>query len=300
LSDVLIVEDQAQVARLLLRWVEAEGATAVAATSAEQALLLASQQTPAVALCDVNLPGGRDGFWLAEQLRALHPETAVVMTTGLHYFDAAVAGLRAGVVDYVTKPVSRERLQEALRRALAEHQSRKASSSASESTSDQSGGYQGAPGAKAALLTVLHAQGGAAVHHAQHAADVAAKLARALSLAGRDVALVEYAALLCHIDRVDVHGLARKVPDLSDASAIALASQERFDGSGFPLGLRGSAIPRGARIVAVANAYDALVTGSGGVRVTPEQAVEILCHERAGQFDPAVLRALRISQRELR
>jgi DNA-binding NtrC family response regulator len=126
-SVVLIVEDQAVVARLLVTWVEAEGASPMLATSAEQALLLASERTPAVALCDVNLPGGRDGFWLAEQLRSLHPETAVVMATGLHQFDHAVAGLRAGVVDYVTKPVTRERLMQAVRRAFSEHEARMAS-----------------------------------------------------------------------------------------------------------------------------------------------------------------------------
>jgi putative two-component system response regulator len=125
-SVVLIVEDQAVVARLLVRWLEAEGASPVLATSAEQALLLASERTPAVALCDVNLPGGRDGFWLAEQLRSLHPETAVVMATGLQQFDHAVTGLRAGVVDYVTKPVTRERLMQAVRRAFSEHEARMA------------------------------------------------------------------------------------------------------------------------------------------------------------------------------
>ena len=46
---------------------------------------------------------------------------------------------------------------------------------------------------------------------------------------------------------------------LSAASAIAVATAERFDGTGFPLGLKGDAIPFGARILAVAEAYDHLV-----------------------------------------
>lgn len=295
MSVVLIVEDQAVVARLLVRWVEAEGASPMLATSAEQALLLASERTPAVALCDVNLPGGRDGFWLAEQLRSLHPETAVVMATGLHQFDHAVTGLRAGVVDYVTKPVTRERLMQAVRRAFSEHEARIASLAARNQTSSQD---SEGTGAKAALLTVLRAQSGAAAQRAQQAADVAAKLSRALGVGASDIALVEDAALLCHINRVDVHGLARKMPHLNSASAIALAAQERFDGTGFPMGLKGTAIPLGARILAVANAYDALVVGAGITRVSPDRAVDTICGE-SGKYDPEVLRALQLIKRDL-
>lgn len=266
------------------------------ATSAEQALLLASERPPAVALCDVNLPGGRDGFWLAEQLRNLHPATAVVIATGLHQFDHAVMGLRAGVVDYVTKPVSRERLIQAVRRAFGEHQARVASLSMRNQQASQEG--EGS-GAKAALLTLLRAQSGAAAQRAQQAAEVAAKLARALGIGATDVALVEDAALLCHINRVDVHGLAREMPHLNSASAIAHAAQECFDGTGFPLGLKGAAIPLGARILAVANAYDALVVGAGITRVSPDRAVDTICGGSGTKFDPAVLQALQLIKRDL-
>ena len=293
---VLIVEDQPVVARLLVRWVETEGASPMLATSAEQALLLASERTPAVALCDVNLPGGRDGFWLAEQLRNLYPATAVVIATGLHQFDHAVMGLRAGVVDYVTKPVTRERLIQALRRALSEHQVRMESMAARNQRASQGG--EGTR-ARAALLAVLNAQGGEAVHRAQRASEVAAKLARALGVSGSDLSIVEDAALLCHINRVDVHGLASKMPHLNSASAIALAAQERFDGTGFPMGLKEEAIPLGARILAVANAYDALVAGAGVTRVASDRAVDIICTESGTQFDPAVLCALKLIERDL-
>jgi HD-GYP domain-containing protein (c-di-GMP phosphodiesterase class II) len=66
---------------------------------------------------------------------------------------------------------------------------------------------------------------------------------------------------------------------------IIHAHHERWDGGGYPRGLEGDAIPLGARIVAVADAYDAITAGG---RRTPAQALEVLAGA-AGQFDPHVV-----------
>ena len=84
---------------------------------------------------------------------------------------------------------------------------------------------------------------------------------------------IERAAILRNITRLDVHALGRQVPFLAAASAITAAMQEHFDGSGFPLGLAGDRIPLGARILAVAEAWDVLVAsrspGNDPVPPTP-------------------------------
>ncbi|OFW14096.1 MAG: hypothetical protein A3F70_01160 [Acidobacteria bacterium RIFCSPLOWO2_12_FULL_67_14] len=288
MSSVLIVEDQAPIARLLQTWAEAEGMAATVAASAEQGLLLAAERAPAVALCDIRLPGGRDGFWLVEQLRVLRPETAVVMTTGLNDFDTAVTGLRMGVTDYIVKPYTREQIKEGLKRALTEHELRRAALPAP----DAPEAGELASRVKAALVAVLRAQEGPAVSHAQRVSDLSVRLATALGLSPADVSRVEHTALLCDVERLDIHTLGRKALHLGEASAIAVAVQERFNGSGFPLGLRGEAIPLGARIVGVADAFEELVMGAGP-RFDPADAVVALCQGRADQFDPAVLEALR-------
>lgn len=126
MSQVLIVDDQAEMRRLLRKWVEAEGATAIEAATAEEGLeaALAAEDT-AVALCDLRLPG-HNGLWLADQLRRVAPHTSVVMTTGAHDFDVAVKSLQKGVIDYVEKPFSRARIQAALYRGFATHTARRA------------------------------------------------------------------------------------------------------------------------------------------------------------------------------
>jgi response regulator RpfG family c-di-GMP phosphodiesterase len=95
-----------------------------------------------------------------------------------------------------------------------------------------------------------------------------------------------------------LHGQAmlKNVPFLAAANEIAVAAHERYDGSGFPRGLKGEAIPIGARIIGVADAWDELVSGIGGTPVAPAHALEILSVERLVQFDPLVVGALTMLQ----
>ena len=297
MSEVLIVEDEAPIRRLLHRWIDAEGLRAMEAESAEQGLLLASEKSPAVAFCDINLPRGQSGFWLVEQLHRLHPATSVVVTTGLHKFDVAVTGLRAGATDYIVKPFTRDRFREALQRGLAVYESRKGTAAAQAHVGTCRSQSEPA-GTIAALLSVLRADQEAAVPRAHRVSQRAVAIARAMNVGGTMASDVEHAAILRSITRLDVHALGRQVPFLAAAITITAAVQERFDGTGFPLGLAGDNIPLGARVLAVAEAWDELVEGSRGGSLTPAQALEVMCGERARQFDPAVLRALAAVQRE--
>jgi cyclic di-GMP phosphodiesterase len=297
MTEVLIVEDEAPIRRLLHKWIDAEGVRAVEAESAEQGLLLASEEFPAVAFCDINLPRGQSGFWLVEQLHLLHPETSVVVTTGLHRFDAAVTGLRAGATDYIVKPFTRDRFREALQRGLTEHRSRKAALATQE---PQAGGSPERPvGATAALLSVLRVDHEDALEHARRVGRVAVALARAMNVGESVTVDIEHAAILRNITRLDVHAIGRQVPFLAAASTITAAVQEHFDGTGFPLGLSGERIPLGSRILAVAEAWDDLVSGTRQGKLTPAQAIDVLCGERAREFDPAVLGALPAVQAEV-
>jgi len=78
---------------------------------------------------------------------------------------------------------------------------------------------------------------------------------------------------------------------LQDILPIVHAHHERWDGSGYPLGLSGDAIPQGARVVAVAEAFDAMSHKTPhGERRTPEQALAELERCAGTQFDPQLVR----------
>ncbi len=86
--------------------------------------------------------------------------------------------------------------------------------------------------------------------------------------------------------------LGRVSPLLTIAKEITLCHQEKWDGSGYPKGLWGAQIPLSARIVALADVYDALISNKvykDGV--SHERAVEVLTEGRGAHFDPDVLDA---------
>ncbi|HEV2786779.1 MAG TPA: HD-GYP domain-containing protein, partial [Solirubrobacteraceae bacterium] len=88
---------------------------------------------------------------------------------------------------------------------------------------------------------------------------------------------------------------------LHDVGAVVRSSHERFDGTGYPDGLRGEEIPLAARIVAVADAYSAMTTRrSYRDAMAPSRAVEELRAHAGSQFDPAVVAAtLVVLERDL-
>jgi hypothetical protein len=86
--------------------------------------------------------------------------------------------------------------------------------------------------------------------------------------------------------------LLAHVPDLDHIRPIILAHHERFDGSGYPNGLRGALIPRAAQIIAVADGYGSMTTAHPYRRaLTQDAAIAQLRSAAGSQFDPAVVEA---------
>src|SRR5829696_5526566 len=79
---VLVVDDENGVRDLMSRWLQAGGYSVASASGADEALGVIQTFAPAVALCDIRMPG-RDGLWLAQRIRQQYPETAVIIATGV-------------------------------------------------------------------------------------------------------------------------------------------------------------------------------------------------------------------------
>lgn len=95
--------------------------------------------------------------------------------------------------------------------------------------------------------------------------------------------------------------LGRAVPFLHYAKEIAYSHQEKWDGSGYPEGLAGENIPISARLMAVADVYDALISRRVyKPEMTHEQAVEIIVKGSGQHFDPAIVEAFLLVQEECR
>lgn len=293
MSDVLIVEDESAVRRLVRHWLQAEGFAVAEAGTAEEGLALANRSpAPAVALCDLRLPG-HSGLWLADQLRQALPETTVVMMTGVQDFEIAVRSLQSGVIDYVAKPFSRERIQEALQRAFAAHTARRAVANMQQELNTGRMRVSEAlaevemttSGTIEALLRLMDAHTPGARAKATRLSGLSVNVALALEMREPDVSRVEYAALLYELDTLALSEILTHVPFLAAAGdLVTIARDSETTSSG------GEDLPLGARVLSAVVAFDTLVNGA--TPLARGVAVEQLASRPGVLFDGRVLDAL--------
>jgi len=120
---ILIVEDDAILARGLVRILESEGYAVDTVTRGEQALLAMKQERFDLVILDVGLPG-MDGFEVLRRLRAVPEPAPVLVLTARHTLDDRVRGLDLGGDDYVAKPFAMSELVARVRALIRRSQAR--------------------------------------------------------------------------------------------------------------------------------------------------------------------------------
>lgn len=116
-AKVLIVDDDRDTLELLRELMAKEGHQVRAASSAESALALMSQEEPNLVISDIQMPG-MDGLALLAETRKRHPETLVILLTAYGSLATAVEGIKAGAFDYLSKPFLVDEIRLLVRRAL--------------------------------------------------------------------------------------------------------------------------------------------------------------------------------------
>jgi DNA-binding NtrC family response regulator len=120
MARILVVDDKASMRKMLSGALAAQGHEVRAVGSGGEALLALKRQPAALVLTDLRMPG-LDGLALTREVRALHPETAVVVMTAYGSVDTAVEAMRLGAANFLTKPFSLETLKVVVDKALAVH-----------------------------------------------------------------------------------------------------------------------------------------------------------------------------------
>ena len=328
-ANILVVDDEPAVRDVLATWLQSAGYRCAQAGDAQSALAYVAAHPVDVALLDLGLPD-HDGLWLAQQIRQQTADLALIVVTGAQRFDAAVAGIRLGVLDYLLKPFSQHELLQAVRRAVEWRESlqrdrergqalrREIGERREALTSDLAGLDQATAGTIQALLETLHQRNPDATAHASRVARMAVDLAAALHIEPVEMADIERGALLHDVGKVALpdallhkagphseedfalirthvelgRDILAKVPTLASVAAIVAGSHEAFDGSGHPNGLSGVDIPRGARIISIVDTFDALTWGRDVTDpLTYARAAAELVRCAGGRFDPDYVRA---------
>src|SRR3954468_4734370 len=122
-SRVLIVDDEQSTCELLELTLRRDGLTVEYRTSGLDALELVAERDFDVILTDLGM-ASLGGAELCERILAIRPEVPVIVVTGNASFDPAVAGIRAGAYDFVTKPVDPKMLALVVARAVQHGQLR--------------------------------------------------------------------------------------------------------------------------------------------------------------------------------
>jgi HD-GYP domain-containing protein (c-di-GMP phosphodiesterase class II) len=254
------------------------------------------------------------------------------MATGVQEVGPAVKTLRQGVIDYLTKPFGRDRLQEAVTKGLEWHQSawdaRRWRESLEQEMAIRRVRLNDAVTAVAignddtldSMMSMLTLTDREAYAHGYRVAALAVSVARTLGLPEEAFATIEHGALLHDVGKLAVpEAILRKpapltveelllvrchpaigseliaqVPYLESAVPIVRDAHERMDGLGYPRGVRASDVSIGARIVCVADAYDTM-TRPRVFRdaLSPAEALLELQRCSGTQFDPLVVDAFR-------
>ena len=113
--DILIVDDEPQVAEVLAKSLEREGHSAQIANSGEEALRILGTHEPDALFLDVSMPG-MNGLEVLSQVKRLRPSLPVVVITGHATADEVAEVKRLGAVDVIAKPAPLTHYQQALRR----------------------------------------------------------------------------------------------------------------------------------------------------------------------------------------
>lgn len=116
---VLVVEDEELMRTILRQLLEAENYSVVTADSAESAIEAYSGNDISITLTDIKMPG-RDGISLLDQIKSIDDQAVVIVMTAFSSVDTAIAALRKGAYDYVTKPFVNEDLLQTVKNAVTQ------------------------------------------------------------------------------------------------------------------------------------------------------------------------------------
>ena len=121
---ILIVDDELSVRDSLGKWFREEGYEIGTAESANEALTKLAETSWDVALVDIKMHG-TDGIELQRRMHEVHPDMAVIIMTGYASVETAVAALKNGAYDYVTKPLDPDEIAHLVKNALAHKQTQR-------------------------------------------------------------------------------------------------------------------------------------------------------------------------------
>jgi len=312
---VLLVEDdveQLNFARLAL---EREGFQVTGVGDAHAAVKQLHAQDFDVVVSDLRLPG-MSGVQFLRYVRLYRSDLPFVMLTGMNDVPTAVSSMRDGADEYLLKPVDPVTLRERLRTAIVQRAEKAAAGR--QARQAETAGLIGFLRGVHALINSLEMKDQYTRDHSKKVAGVSMTMARELGGLGRkEIREIRVGALLHDVGKIGVpQAILHKNGPLTDAEwdlvkqhplfgarilqplaknhpevqKIVRHEHERWDGRGYPDGIAGEAIPLGARLIMIADTYDAICsTRPYRKALSKDHALQVMREGSGTQFDPALV-----------
>ncbi|HEY2377554.1 MAG TPA: HD domain-containing phosphohydrolase [Gemmatimonadaceae bacterium] len=329
-AHLLVVDDERPLRESVARYLRRRGFVVDEAADGAEALAALDGRQFAAVICDILMPGV-DGFEVARRAAAADADLAIVMLTAVNDAASAKRALHSGASEYLLKPMELDELGRAIDRALHKRDllidrrrterliRDEVEQRAIEIEREKALLRELSVGIVDSLVTAMEAKEPFYRGQSARVAELAAAIAREMVLPGDVVEQVRLAGRLRDVGRIGVReAVLNKVGTLTDAeiehirehlliSVEMLAPlthlgpvitfvrdhHERWDGAGYPRGLRGPEISIGGRILAAADAFNALTSERPyRERLTPERAATFMTALSGTLIDPDVFKAL--------
>ena len=324
---VLVVDDDPAICLLLTTKLDLSGYISQSCSSGEEALQILSKEAFDAIISDLNMPG-ISGMELLEATRHLALQTAFLMATGENDVAKGVAAMKEGAADYILKPFQMDAVLISLRRALEmkrmeaelahyrQHLEDMVDQRTEQLTAALRRNEETYDETLEALAATLDLRDNETAGHSRRVSLYSREIAKRLNFSRDQLKQLERGAWLHDIGKIGIPSSILLKPGtltpeetalmqahvrigfeymgrvrfLADAAQIVLTHHESYDGTGYPQGLAGKEIPLGARIFAVSDTLDAILSDRPYRHGRPYAAARAEIERESGkQFDPQVV-----------
>src|ERR1700736_1006025 len=326
---ILIVDDEEPIRDLVSAMLSSANYVCTQTESGKEALsLLNSGSQFELMLSDLMMPG-MDGIALLEAAKERFPDMPVIMVTAVTDVSVALGAIRNGAYDYLLKPFERTQLLATVRRAMENRRLKMENREYQTNlealvTARTEQLRQVVSSLEKSYDITLEALGNAldlkdaeTEGHTKRVTAYTIAIARAMGLSSDQIRIIARGAFLHDIGKMAIpdqilkkpgkldaeetaimrehcyrgYQIVRRIPFLYEAAEIVYSHQEKFDGTGYPRGLKGEEIPLGARLFSVADTLDAITSNRPYRPAQTLAAATTEIEKWSGrQFDPEVVR----------
>src|SRR5512137_1120878 len=303
--EILVADDETSIAESLRAFLEGIGYLVSTAANGREALAVFRERRMPLVISDINMPllGGHE---LLREIKALSPETEVIIVTGFATIDGAVKAIKDGAYDYIIKPFRIATIQHTVEKALNHRALILENRRLQENSLN----------VLRTMVNVLEQRDSYTAGHSRRVTEIALTIAARVGIPDDDLKTLRLAGLIHDVGKIGIEDTILRKPARLTAEEYAVIRthpergvqiiepldflrgtlpivrhhHEYFDGHGYPSGLAGEQIPLGARIIAIADTYDA-ITSSRAYRTARgrDEALAEIRRCANSQFDPELV-----------